>query len=125
MAPRQKKTAPVAVADKIAAPSPKRRRGPRAGSENARRGGVAVRDKYGAEFFATIGSKGGRTVRERRGADFYATIGRLGGQTTRDTLGIDHYMRIGRMGGLRARRRAQEAQRTEQEKRVPQPPDDR
>ncbi len=89
---------------------PRRRRGPRAGSENARRGGMAVREKYGSEFFAKIGSKGGRTVRERRGPEFYASIGRLGGQTTRDTLGVEHYERIGRMGGLRARRREREAQ---------------
>lgn len=88
---------------------PKRRRGPRAGSENARRGGMAVREKYGPEFFAKIGAKGGRTVRERRGPDFYATIGRLGGQTTRDTLGVEHYERIGRMGGLRAHKREHEA----------------
>jgi general stress protein YciG len=45
---------------------------------------MAVREKYGPEFFARIGSKGGRTVREKRGPEFYANIGRLGGQTTRD-----------------------------------------
>jgi general stress protein YciG len=89
--------------------TPKRKRGPRAGTENARRGGMAVREKYGQDFFAQIGSKGGKTVRERRGPDFYANIGRMGGQTTRDTLGVSHYERIGRMGGLRARRREREA----------------
>jgi hypothetical protein len=41
----KKKTADVAVEE--AAEAPKRRRGPRAGSENARRGGMAVREKYG------------------------------------------------------------------------------
>ena len=105
---RRKKPAEAATATEPE--QPRRRRGPRAGSENARRGGMAVREKYGSEFFARIGSKGGRTVRERRGPDFYANIGRLGGQTTRDTLGVEHYERIGRMGGLRARRRAREAQ---------------
>lgn len=109
MATRQRKgaTAPVAVQ---AEKPDKRRRGPRAGSENARRGGMAVREKYGQEFFARIGAKGGKTVRERRGPEFYARIGRLGGQTTRDTLGADHYERIGRMGGLRARQRERAAQ---------------
>lgn len=107
---RSKVADPVHVQPtEAAAATPKRRRGPRAGSENARRGGMAVREKYGAEFFARIGSKGGRTVRERRGPDFYADIGRRGGQTTRDTLGVEHYERIGRMGGLRARRREREA----------------
>src|SRR5579885_3379815 len=103
----RKKAAEAAVATESEAP--KRRRGPRAGSENARRGGMAVREKYGPEFFAKIGSKGGRTVRERRGADFYANIGRMGGQTTRETHGVSHYERIGRMGGLRAKRREREA----------------
>src|SRR5689334_18311674 len=109
MATRQRKP----VAEAVKAPEveePKRKRGPRAGSENARRGGMAVREKYGPEFFAKIGSKGGRTVRERRGPEFYASIGKMGGQTTRDTLGVEHYERIGRMGGLRARRREREAQ---------------
>lgn len=108
MATRQRKgvEAPVVAPE---AEAPKRRRGPRAGSENARRGGMAVREKYGPEFFAKIGSKGGKTVRERRGPDFYANIGRLGGQTTRETLGVSHYERIGRLGGLRARRREREA----------------
>jgi uncharacterized protein len=105
---RRKKPAEAATATEPE--QPKRRRGPRAGSENARRGGMAVREKYGSEFFARIGAKGGRTVRERRGPDFYADIGRRGGQTTRDTLGVEHYERIGRMGGLRARRREREAQ---------------
>ncbi|HEU5440569.1 MAG TPA: hypothetical protein VFU88_14890 [Ktedonobacterales bacterium] len=109
MATRQRKSAGTTVAVQVTEPS-KRRRGPRAGSENARRGGMAVREKYGAEFFAKIGSKGGRTVRERRGPEFYASIGRIGGETTRDTLGPEHYERIGRLGGLRARRREREAQ---------------
>ena len=108
MAPRQRKAArDVAVA--TPAPPPEalaRKRGPRAGTENARRGGMAVRAKYGHDFFARIGAKGGQTVRERRGPEFYATIGRMGGLTTRKNLGIKHYERIGRMGGLRAKKRA-------------------
>ena len=109
MATRQKKAAEQAVAvDET--PAPKRKRGPRAGTENARRGGMAVREKYGQDFFAQIGAKGGKTVRERRGPDFYASIGKRGGETTRDTLGTSHYERIGRMGGLRTRRREREAQ---------------
>ncbi len=104
MATRQNKAIEQAVAVEEPA-TPKRRRGPRAGTENARRGGMAVREKYGADFFARIGSKGGKTVRERRGPDFYASIGKRGGETTRDTLGTSHYERIGRMGGLRTRKR--------------------
>ncbi len=89
-----------------------RRRGPRAGTENARRGGMAVREKYGHDFFAKIGSMGGKKVRERRGPEFYADIGRLGGQRTRETLGVEHYERIGRMGGLRQRKRERQADTT-------------
>src|SRR5690348_11115311 len=113
MATRQRRGAEQAVAVQEPAEPQKRKRGPRAGSENARRGGMAVREKYGPEFFAKIGSKGGKTVRERRGPDFYANIGRMGGQTTRNTLGVEHYERIGRMGGLRARKREAEAQKSE------------
>jgi general stress protein YciG len=86
-----------------------RRRGPRAGTENAKRGGMAVREKYGHDFFAKIGAIGGKKVRERRGPDFYADIGRIGGQRTRETLGIEHYERIGRMGGLRQRKRERQS----------------
>lgn len=109
MATRQRKAETATVTVQEAEP-PKRKRGPRAGSENARRGGMAVREKYGPEFFAKIGAKGGKTVRERRGTEFYANIGRLGGQTTRETLGVQHYERIGRMGGLRTKKREREAQ---------------
>lgn len=87
-----------------------RRRGPRAGTENARRGGMAVREKYGHDFYAKIGAMGGKKVSERRGPDFYADIGRIGGQRTRETLGIEHYERIGRMGGLRQRKRERQAE---------------
>ena len=114
MATRQRKGTEVAVAEQTTT-EPKRRRGPRAGSENARRGGVAVREKYGVDFFAEIGSKGGKTVRERRGPEFYANIGRMGGQTTRETLGLSHYERIGRLGGLRARKKEREAAQKEKQ----------
>lgn len=123
MATRQKKSA-RAIKDPVnpvedregamgvqAAQPPKKRRGPRAGTESARRGGMAVREKYGPEFFATIGAKGGKAVSARRGADFYAGIGHMGGSRTRDRLGVEHYERIGRMGGLRERQRERDAQR--------------
>lgn len=92
----------------IATEKPKRRRGPRPGSESARHGGLAVRDKYGSEFFAKIGAKGGKSVSAQHGADFYAGIGHRGGSSTRDRLGVEHYERIGRMGGLRQRQRERE-----------------
>src|SRR5258708_33507895 len=95
MATRQRKP----VAEAVVAPEveePKRKRGPRAGSENARRGGMAVREKDGPEVFGKIGSKGGRTVRERRGPEFYAAIGRLGRQNTPQTPGASPQQRLRR-----------------------------
>ncbi len=94
----------------------KRRRGPRPGTENARHGGLAVREKYGPEFFAKIGAKGGKSVSAQHSADFYAGIGHRGGSSTRDRLGVEHYERIGRMGGLRQRQRERDAEQG-------QPPD--
>lgn len=85
-------------------PQPRQRRkpGPRPGTEAAKRGGSAARDKYGREFYSKIGSKGGSKVRERHGSGFYTEIGRRGGETTKRNLGTEHYSRIGRIGGKRA-----------------------
>lgn len=80
----------------------RRKPGPRPGTEAAKRGGAAARDKYGREFYSKIGSKGGSTVRERHGSGFYTEIGRRGGESTKKRLGVEHYSRIGRIGGQRA-----------------------
>lgn len=96
--------------DPPSAEAPQRQRrkpGPRPGTEAAKRGGSAARDKYGREFYSKIGSKGGSKVRERHGSDFYTEIGRRGGETTKRNLGAEHYSRIGRIGGKRAHGRRQ------------------
>jgi hypothetical protein len=80
----------------------RRKPGPRPGTEAAKRGGTAAREKYGREFYSKIGSKGGSTVRERHGSQFYTEIGRRGGESTKRNLGVEHYSRIGRIGGRRA-----------------------
>ncbi len=54
------------------------KRGPTAGTEEARRGGQAVKAKYGPDYFARIGQKGGETVKQRRGPAFYAEIDAVG-----------------------------------------------
>lgn len=79
------------------------KRGPDAGSEKAKRGGQAVRDKYGSDFYSRIGKKGGETVKQR-GPDFYAEIGRKGGEATKRSLGVEFYSRIGKAGGEAGRR---------------------
>lgn len=84
---------------------PRRKPGPKPGTEAARRGGTAARDKYGKAFYSRIGTKGGSTVRERHGSDFYTDIGRKGGESTKKNKGIEHYSRIGRIGGKQAHRR--------------------
>src|SRR5690349_9975467 len=76
-----------------------KKRGPVAGTEEARRGGEAVRKKYGREFYSRIGKKGGDTVRRQHGPDFYANIGRKGGESTKARQGNEFYARIGQKGG--------------------------
>ena len=84
-----------------------KKRGPVAGTEEARRGGEAVRKKYGREFYSRIGKKGGDTVRREHGSEFYAEIGRKGGEQTKNRQGSEFYARIGRIGGQRNRARVQ------------------
>ena len=53
---------------------------PRLAKEAGRRGGEAVKSKYGASFYRRIGRKGGERVKLERGSVFYAEIGRRGGE---------------------------------------------
>ncbi|HST88939.1 MAG TPA: hypothetical protein VLJ14_11210 [Ktedonobacterales bacterium] len=92
----------TAAQDEASSPA-KPARGPKAGTDSAKRGGRAMAEQYGRDFFVRIGSKGGRTMRDRHGPEFYAEIGKRGGQTTRDTRGHEFYARIGRLGGQRGR----------------------
>ncbi|HUZ77836.1 MAG TPA: hypothetical protein VMV93_09680 [Chloroflexota bacterium] len=62
------------------------------------RGGNAVKEKYGSEFFREIGRKGGAKIRER-GVDYLREIGRVGGERTKETQGKEHFSTIGRIGG--------------------------
>ncbi len=80
----------------------RRKPGPRPGTEAAKRGGTAARDKYGRDFYRSIGAKGGSTVWARHGSAFYTEIGRRGGEATKRNFGTEHYARIGRIGSQRA-----------------------
>lgn len=53
---------------------------PRLAREAGRKGGEAVKRKYGPQFYREIGKKGGDTVKMERGSEFYAEIGRRGGE---------------------------------------------
>lgn len=85
----------------------RRKPGPKPGTEAAKRGGMAARQKYGLEFYSRIGKKGGTTVSQRHGSDYYTEIGRRGGESTKRTLGVEHYSRIGKIGSrsMHSRRR--------------------
>ncbi len=81
----------------------KNKRGPAPGSQKAKHGGQAVREKYGPEFYAKIGRMGGKKVKEKRGPQFYAEIGKKGGESTKRQRGSEFYSRIGKRGGERGR----------------------
>lgn len=49
-------------------------------AEAGRRGGEAVKAKYGAEFYEAIGRKGGLKTKETHGPEFFEAIGRKGGR---------------------------------------------
>ena len=53
---------------------------PQLAKEAGRKGGEAVKKKYGPQFYREIGKKGGETVKQERGSEFYAEIGRRGGE---------------------------------------------
>ncbi|MHB9035211.1 MAG: KGG domain-containing protein [Armatimonadota bacterium] len=53
---------------------------PELAKQAGRKGGEAVKKKYGANFYREIGKKGGETVKQERGSEFYAEIGRRGGE---------------------------------------------
>ena len=44
------------------------KRGPEPGSDKAKHGGQAVREKYGPEFYSRIGKKGGEAVKQKLGS---------------------------------------------------------
>ena len=70
---------------------------PELAKEAGRKGGEAVKKKYGPSFYRQIGKKGGETVKKERGSEFYAEIGRRGGE-----------MRSSRMRQRRAAEKQQE-----------------
>jgi len=79
--------------------------GPKPGTPQAKRGGKAVKAKYGAAYYAEIGKKGGTVVSEARGPEFYREIGKKGGTVTTERHGREHYVRIGTKGGNAGKQR--------------------
>ena len=85
-----------------------RKRGPKPGTPQARKGGLAAARKYGHEFYERIGRKGGETVKAHHtdDADYYQELGRRGGQSTHARHGSAFYAAIGRKGGQSPRTRS-------------------
>jgi uncharacterized protein len=52
-------------------------------ADAGKKGGLTTKQRYGADFYRSIGRKGGKkgglTTKQRYGADFYRSIGRKGG----------------------------------------------
>lgn len=74
--PRPKGATAAAKAAKIRIP-----RDPSYYAEIGRKGGTALRERYGAEYFAQIGKKGGKATKNNNPSDYYAIIGAKGGAT--------------------------------------------
>ena len=51
---------------------------PMSTTEAGRKGGSAVRDKYGEDYYRRIGKKGGTVLKEKRGTEYYRTIAKKG-----------------------------------------------
>lgn len=72
-------------------------------AEAGRRGGEAVKHKYGREYYSEIGKKGGDSIKSTRGPGYYSEIGKKGGAThTREQLS-----EWGRKGGLATKAKAE------------------
>ena len=54
---------------------------PELAREAGRKGGEAVKKKYGSEYYREIGKKGGETVKQERGSEYFREIGQRGKET--------------------------------------------
>jgi uncharacterized protein len=83
--------------------------------EAGRKGGQAVKARYGSEFYEQIGRKGGQATMSTHGVEFYENIGRLGGkkggESTRKRYGPKFYEEIGRAGGQKVKKLIEDGKR--------------
>jgi general stress protein YciG len=77
--------------------------------EAGKKGGDAVRERYGNGFYEQIGRKGGQVTRERHGQSFYEAIGQKGGRVVKDKYGADFYEEIGNKGGQKVKQLIEQA----------------
>jgi general stress protein YciG len=71
--------------------------------EAGRRGGTALKAKYGSEHFRKLGAKGGKTTRERFGHEHFVEIGAKGGAARLKEEGVEYYAEIGAIGGAKSK----------------------
>ncbi len=86
-----------------------------------KKGGDAVRDRYGPGFYEEIGRKGGEATRARHGASFYESIGKKGGRVVKEKYGADFYEKIGHKGGQRVKDLIAQAKKNIAEKEAEKP----
>lgn len=79
--------------------------------EAGKKGGDAVRDRYGSTFYEEIGRKGGNATRDRHGVEFYESIGQKGGKVVKEKYGPDFYETIGHKGGQKVKKLIAEAKK--------------
>jgi uncharacterized protein len=79
--------------------------------EAGKKGGDAVRERYGSSFYEEIGRKGGKATRDRHGVEFYESIGQKGGQVVKEKYGADFYEEIGHKGGQKVKKLIAEAKK--------------
>jgi uncharacterized protein len=79
--------------------------------EAGKKGGDAVRDRYGSTFYEEIGRKGGKATRDRHGVEFYESIGQKGGKVVKEKYGADFYEEIGHKGGQKVKKLIAEAKK--------------
>ncbi len=100
------RTAPATLPATAEAPS-----GEMSVREAGKKGGDAVRERYGNGFYEQIGRKGGQVTRERHGQSFYEMIGQKGGRVVKDKYGADFYEEIGHKGGQKVRQLIEQAKK--------------
>lgn len=104
----------VAAEQYASSHEPRHKPGAVPGSEAAKRGSQAVRERYGPDYYRRLGLQGAESMRQKYGRDYYTRIGLLGGKVTKAKYaGTDHYQQIGKMNkGKRKRNPATSLENT-------------
>jgi general stress protein YciG len=67
--------------------------------KSGRKGGAALKEKYGPDYFIDLGRVGGAALRAQRGLGYFSAIGKKGGAVMA-ARGREYYRMIGKKGGL-------------------------